>query len=383
MRTVALDLGATKISYCEVKDSQVIERATVRDFDELVRWLGPNTRPARVAFEACREGWAVHDRLQAWGHEPLMLDTTRVRQLGIGQHRRKNDRIDAETMARALEIGRIPLAHVLSPHRRQLRLQLSVRRALVETRAQYVMTIRSLLRALSHKLAGCRTEDFCAKLREATLDEAARAMIAPLVVALEAITPQIKLVETKLEQLCAEEPVVKRLSTMRGVALIVAATYVSVIDDAGRFRGAHQVQAYLGLVPSEETSVQRKLGAITKQGNGLARAMLLQAAWCILRFAGDDPLTRWGKSVAERRGKKIAAVAVARRLAGLLWAMWRDGTTYDPNKLGQASAKGLAEHAQKRSAEAEHVRAISTPTGNRPPKGKTTKTRTSREVCQR
>jgi transposase len=246
MRIVALDLGS-KISYCEVKDAQVVERATETSLAGLERLLGPNTLPAKVAFEACREAWAVYDQLAEWGHEPLMLDTTRVRQLGIGQHKRKNDRIDAETMARALEVGRIPLAHVLSPHRRELRLQLGARRALVGTRAEYVTQIRGLARAHGKRLPNCGTENFLEHLRQTPLDEETRALAAPLVKVLEVLTPQIALVEAKLEQLCAAEPVIKRLGTVPGVGLIVAAAFISVIDEAKRFRRAHQVEAYLGL----------------------------------------------------------------------------------------------------------------------------------------
>jgi transposase len=84
-----------------------------------------------------------------------MVDTTRCRQLGIGQHRRKTDRIDAEVLARAVERGMIPLAHVLSPARQQLRMQLGVRRALVKTRAGYVASIRSLARAHGKSLPSC------------------------------------------------------------------------------------------------------------------------------------------------------------------------------------------------------------------------------------
>jgi len=113
MRSVALDLGR-KISFCEVANDEVTSRATARSINELERQLGPETAPARVAFEACREGWFIDRRLREWGHEPLMVDTTRCRQLGIGQHRKKTDRIDAEVLARAVERGRIPLAHVLS-----------------------------------------------------------------------------------------------------------------------------------------------------------------------------------------------------------------------------------------------------------------------------
>ncbi len=83
---------------------------------------------ARVAIEACREGWHVAERLTAWGHGPVMVDTTRVKQLGIGHHGRKNDRIDAEGLATALLSGRIPQAHILSPARQRLRLVLAVRR---------------------------------------------------------------------------------------------------------------------------------------------------------------------------------------------------------------------------------------------------------------
>jgi len=154
MRSVALDLGR-KISFCEVANGEVQSRATARSIDELERQLGRGTPPARVAFEACREGWFIDRRLREWGHEPLMVDTTRCRQLGIGQHRRKTDRIDAEVLARAVERGMIPLAHVLSPARQQLRMQLGVRRALVKTRAGYVASIRSLARAHGKSLPSC------------------------------------------------------------------------------------------------------------------------------------------------------------------------------------------------------------------------------------
>ena len=78
--------------------------------------LDYRTPPARVAIEACREAWHIERRLREWGHEPLVVDTTRVKQLGVGQHKRKSDRIDAEVLARAVEMGAVPLAHVLSPH---------------------------------------------------------------------------------------------------------------------------------------------------------------------------------------------------------------------------------------------------------------------------
>jgi transposase len=345
MRSVGLDLGVRHIAYCEVADGKVVDRCTVRSLSQLASRIGPDTPPARVAFEACREGWHVHDKLAEWGHEPHMLDTTRVRQIGVGQHSRKNDPIDAEAIGRAVDAGRLPEAHVLSPERRALRAQLSVRWALVETRAQYVTTIRGLARAAGVLLPTCAPENFIAKVEKATLDEGTRNLIAPLVALLRALEPELARVEQTLSSVAQADPVLNLCATVPGVGLIVAATFVSVIDEAKRFKNAHAVGAYLGLVPSESTTGgpnKRRLGSITKQGNRMARAMLVQAAWAILRSRDDDdPLKRWAQHLANTRGKRIAVVALARKLAGVLWAMWRDGTVYDGAEQAQKAAQGV------------------------------------------
>lgn len=355
MRNVALDLGK-RISYCEVSNHSVITRATVESRAELERLLGPDTPPANVAFEAGRDAWVIHDQMLAWNHRPWMLDTTRVRQLGVGQHRRKNDRIDAETMALALEAGRIPLAHVLSPHRRELRLQLGVRRTLVETRASLVTTVRGIVRARGQTLPDCDTSRFLTHLRATKLDAETRSLVLPLEAALEVLTPQIAEVTKKIEQLCVTEPVIQRLGTAPGVGLIVAAAFVSVIDEAKRFKNAHQVESYLGLVPSENTSGKRRIGAITKQGNSYVRALLVEAAHGVFRQRAEDPLKRWAQALEKRAGRRKATIAVARRLAGILWAMWRDGSAYAPAKLGLASAAGLSDKARTLSHQAEQLR---------------------------
>jgi transposase len=165
---------------------------------------------------------------------------------------------------------------------------------------------------------------------------------------LEQLDAQIAVTDAKLEKLSAEEPVVTLLKTAPGVASVVAAAFVSVIDDAGRFRNAHQVEAYLGLVPSEDSSGgRRKIGSITKQGNSYLRALLTQSAWAILKAKGsDDPLQLWAEKIAQRRGNRIAVIALARRLVGVLWSMWRHDTVYDPSRVGLASARGTEHAAQ-------------------------------------
>jgi transposase len=310
-----------------------------------------------VAFEACREGWYVADRLTAWGHEPVMVDTTRVKQLGIGHHGRKNDRIDAEVLATALLSGRIPQAHILSPARQKLRLVLSVRRSLVETRAQYITSVRGIVRARGGHLPSCATHSFLDKLRETTLDEQAQQLIDPLRASLEVLARQIADLDLGIEELCDQEPVIRRLMTVPCIGSVVAAAFVSVIDEAGRFRNAHQVESYLGLVPSEDsTGGRRRLGAISKAGNSYLRSLLVEVSWTLLRKKDADPLAGWARHLARRRGLRIAVVALARRLAGVLWAIWRDGTVYDPHEVGLKSAEGVSRHAQEREFQAQALR---------------------------
>jgi transposase len=150
------------------------------------------------------------------------------------------------------------------------------------------------------------------------------------------------------------EPVVKLLMTAPGIGPIIAACFVSVIDDAKRFRLPHHVESYVGLVPSEDSSGgKRRLGAITKKGNPYLRSLLVEGAWGIINH-GDrrEPLRVWAEAVAERRSRKIAVTALARRLVGVLWAMWRDSKPYDSKLLAAASGRGTRQLAHSLQAQA-------------------------------
>lgn len=361
MRKVALDLGTRKTAYCEVLEGKVVLRETVTTVQALDSLLGPEQPPAVVAIEACREAWHVHDLLTSWGNEVVLVDTTRSRRLGIGQHGRKTDRIDAEVLALALERGGIPVAHLLSPHRRELRRWLGVRRALAETRAQYVTTARGIARESGSSLPRCAAENFVSSVRKMQLPPGLQAALEPLLKMLEINSIELEGVEKNLAKLCLTEPVIELLATAPGVGLIVAACFVSVIDDAKRFRCAHHVESYLGLVPSEDSSGgKRRIGAISKKGNKYMRALLIQSAWTILRTTdGSDPLRLWTEAVAARRGKPVAVVALARRLVGVLWAMWSKGTAYEPSRLAVAGSRGLSQAAQTLEFRAEALKKAS------------------------
>jgi transposase len=199
------------------------------------------------------------------------------------------------------------------------------------------------------------------KVAETELPTELRTLITPLVRTLEVLKREIAKVDIELAEMAKRDLTIQLCATVPGIGLIVAATYVSVIDQAQRFKNAHCVAAYLGLVPGENTTggpSKRRLGSITKQGNTHARTLLIQSAWSILRLrCCQDPLRRWADHIAQTRGKKIAAVALARKLAGVLWAMLRDGTPYDGALEAEQSALGVREQAAKTAKRASCLEA--------------------------
>jgi len=348
MRSVALDLAKKDIAFCEVRGGKVVARGTVADVYALERLLGAHTAKARVAIEACREAWFVADLLRSWGHEPVLVDTTRVTQLGIGAHGRKNDRIDAEVLARALDKDAIPRAHELSHERQELRITLIVRNTLVQSRADLVVQARGVARSFGVQLPSCNAENFAAMLDGVVIPPSVAVHIDSLRAAIATLDLQVDKIDATLIAMCKRDPIVALLMTAPSVGLIVAAAFVSVVDDIGdgnegsRFDSAHKLESYLGLVPSEDTTGgRRRLGQITKRGNRYLRAMLVEAAWGILRSKNTkDPLVSWGKKLAARSKPKIAAVAVARKLAGTLWAMWRRRRPYDADWRERRTSNG-------------------------------------------
>jgi transposase len=139
--------------------------------------------------------------------------------------------------------------------------------------------------------------------------------------------------DERIETLTETDARVRRLRTVPTVGPVTAAAFVAAIDEVTRFRRGHEVEAYLGLVPRELSSGEtQRRGRITKAGHSPRRRLLVQAAVSTLRR--PDPRTaqlrEWAMRIAVRREKKVAVVALARRLAGILYAMLRDRSTYEP-----------------------------------------------------
>jgi transposase len=139
-----------------------------------------------------------------------------------------------------------------------------------------------------------------------------------------------------VEHLAAQDPRVLRLRSVPCIGPVTAAAFLAAIDDAQRFRHAHQLEAYLGLVPREYSSGEtQRRGPITKAGYSRTRWLLVQAAVSILwrRPPQAEELRIWALHIAARRGKQVAVVALARRLAGILYALLRDGRVFELQRV--------------------------------------------------
>lgn len=333
MEMIGLDLHKRDSQLCIRTDAgEFIERRIMTGRASFAALLGSHPR-ARVLLEAATESEWVARYLESLGHEVIVADPSFAPMYATRSRKVKTDKRDARALCEACERGTYRAIHRASDAQRHVRAELAVRDGLVRTRTRYVAIIKAFVRREGFRLRSGEPEHTAAKLAELTLPDALTQELAPLVALLPALNDQIAQATARLTALAKTDPVVPRLRTVPGVGPVTAVAFVAALDDVTRFGGAHQVQAYLGLVPSEHSSGERQLrGRITKRGNARIRWLLVEAAWRVLR--SPDPaaeaLKTWAERIALRRGKRIAVVALARRLAGILFAVWRDNTPFEP-----------------------------------------------------
>jgi transposase len=270
--------------------------------------------------------------LEELGHEVIVADPNFAPMYATRSRRVKTDRRDATTLADACRLGAYRPAHRTSDRQRRVRAQLAVRDALVRTRVKYVVLVNSLLRQNGIHVPSGNVDWFVSRVEALSLPNEQGELVAPLVRMISSTSEAIDAADRDLAELVAGDPVVRRLRTAPGVGPVTAAAFVATLDNCERFAGPHQVESYIGLVPSERSSgEQQRRGRITKAGNSRLRWLLVQAAWAILRSKRVDaePLRRWAQRIAVRRGMKTGIVALARKLAGILYAMWRDESEYE------------------------------------------------------
>ena len=333
MEHIAIDLGGRESQICvrAVDGSILDERKWMTR--ELERYLA--RRPlSRVVLETCAEAFRVGDTAIALGHEVRVVPASLVRSLGVGSRGTKTDRRDAQILSDVSTKIDLPSVHIPSLPSRDLRARCTAREALTGARTQLINSVRGWARTVALAIRSGDADTFARRARAAgTLPP----YIEALVSSIEQLTVQLKQADQELASEAEKHPVCVRMMTVPGVGPVTAVRVFAAIDDPSRFTSAHKLEAYFGLTPGEDSSSQRiRRTSITKAGSPAVRRALGQAAWCARRCAKNHPMVLWANEVEKRRGKKIAMVALSRKLVGILFAIWRDGSVYNPLHASQA-----------------------------------------------
>jgi len=341
MDNIGLDLHKRESQLCILSDEGEIVEQRIRTSRERFTEVLGGRPPACVLLEASTESEWVARHLEALGHEVIVADPSFAPMHATRRRRVKTDRRDARTLAEACRLGAFRRAHRLSEVQRHVRAELAVRDALVRTRTRYIGVIKALVRRDSLRVASGEPIHLLPKLAALPLPPPLASELAPLLTLFEPLNGEIVAADRRLERRASADPVAARLATAPSVGPVTATAFVATLDEVTRFTSAHQVEAYLGLTPGEHSSGdQQHRGRITKTGNTRARWLLVEAGWRLLRSTQPEAaaLRAWGEQVARRRGRRIAAVALARRLAGILYAMWRDETPFRTPERAAARA---------------------------------------------
>lgn len=340
MYIVGLDLGKRKSHACVgLEDGTIVDnRALQTTKDSFAKFFDPY-RPARILLEASTAAEWVARLLEGLGHEVIVGDPRFAPMYAQFDRRIKNDARDARGLMDANRLGAFHHAHRRSDEHRDLRARLLVRAGLVRTRTRLAVQVRALLESRGIVVARGDVEDFEDKLDGLEIDEAMGLAILPVIAQVTELNRVIADLDADLEVIAALHPAARRLDAVVGVGKITALAFVTAIDDPKRFENARQVASFFGFVPRERTTGGGKPHrlASTKTGDTLTRSYLIQAAWSIRRSKRAEvaALCAWAKEVESRRGKKVAVNALARKLVRILFAIWRDGSDFDPAALQQ------------------------------------------------
>jgi len=342
--TIGMDLGDKYSRYC-ILDAcgEVLESGRVATTRSGMERRFGRMEPCRVALEVGTHSPWVQRLLSEAGHEVVVANPRQVRL--IYQSASKNDPLDAERLARLARVD----PKLLSPveHRSACRQEalavLRSRQALVEARTKLVNHVRGTVKSYGSRIKSCSTPSFH-RQAATQIPDGLRPALSPVLEVIADLTLRIRRTERQIAQLAEERyPETRLLRAVSGVGALTALWYVLALGDPHRFRRSRSVGAYLGLRPRQSQSGKSDPELhITKAGDKELRRLLVCAAQYILGpFGSDSDLRRFGLAVAARgrkNAKKRAVVAVARKLAVLLHALWTHAEVYEPLRNSQAAA---------------------------------------------
>jgi len=293
-----------------------------------------NYKNLTIAVEASGGVNDFVDRVKASGHKVKMVDPKAFRLVGMGG--KKTDKRDARAIARGLVAGFIPEVHHKSKRSREIKSLLVSRELAVNTRVNIFNHVRGILREYGITIT---------KGKEAFLEEAVerinkiengfiRASLFDMYKMGKEMLEREKEIEQRLQDFCSSDENIKRLQTIPGVGFLSALAFVSIVDDVGRFKNGKLFGSYVGLVPSESSSADKRImGRITRSGPELLRRYLIHGARSVIMHLKEDKEITdqnkcWALKLKNRVGMNKATVALAHRMARIGYCLLRDQTSY-------------------------------------------------------
>jgi transposase len=286
--------------------------------------------PATVLLEACGSSHHWARQLQQLGHTVRLLPAHDVHRY---VRRNKTDRTDAKALLEADRNDDIHAVPVKTIEHQAIATLHRLRSTWLATRTARLNTVRGLLREFGLVIP-VGAEHVVPRVRElladsTTVPDLIRTSLANACSEIETIETNMRAVERQLTTLARDRADIILLRTVPGVGLLTATALVALVGDIRRFPSGRQFASFLGLTPREDSSaLRRRLGAISKQGDVYLRMLLIHGARSVLlraKGAGQPTAFQaWARATQHRRGHNIAAVAVANKLARIVWAVWTE-----------------------------------------------------------
>ena len=329
MRAVALDVHRDFCEVAIVAEGRLRSAGRIATTPEALELFAQSLDPRdRVVLEVTGNAWAIAAILEPHVARVIVVSPSDT---GIRQARSKTDRLDARTLAKLLWAGELDGVWTPDERIRTMRRRLSRRAQLVRARSRAKNEIHAvLMRCLKDRppasdLFGVKgrrwlTDQQLAVCERETVDAGLRQV--------DFLDAEIDAVEQLIAADALSWPDVKRLMTVPGVNVTVAATFMAAVGDIRRFPDRRKLTAYLGLDPKVRQSgdAPANHGHISRQGSSSARHALVEACWSTVRQPG--PLAAFYQRIRARRGHSIAIVAAARKLGCLFWCLLTRGEDY-------------------------------------------------------
>lgn len=331
---IGLDVSLAKTAICVVSARvEIIKEAEAASEPEaLARWLSDlDGSIAAIGLEAGPLSQWLHNGLTEAGLDAVLMETRQVKG-ALKAMPIMTDRRDAKGIALLLHLGWFRPVHSKSISAQETRAVLGARKTIQQNLIALEMSLRlrGLLRNFGLKVGAISRGKFETRIRElADGNPMLEAATLPMLRARAPLRQEIAILEKHVRHLAKADPVCHRLMTMPGIGPVVALTFRAAVDDPARFRSSKRIGLWIGLTPSRNQSGERDVsGGITKAGDVNLRRALCQAATVMMNRGRSTWLRTWGAQLAQRRGNKIAMVALARRIAVILHRIWIIGTVF-------------------------------------------------------